>query len=67
MFPIFWYKIEEVIMSKEQARLFRDLVLEGHTLRAIRGFMEKAGHVLDEYDAPYIKIMVDILAEEKGD
>jgi len=54
-------------MSEEQARLFRDLVLEGHTLRAIRGFMEQAGHVLDEYDAPYIKMMVDILAEEKGE
>jgi len=54
-------------MSEEAAKMFRALVLKGHTLRAIRGLMEQVGHVLDEYDAPYIKIMVDILAEEKGD
>ena len=67
MCPKFADKIEEVIMSEEATELFRSLVLEGHTLRKIKGYMEEAGHPLDEYDAPYIKIMIDILTEEKGD
>lgn len=54
-------------MSEEATKIFRSLVLEGHTLRKIKGYMEEAGHSLDEYDAPYIKMMIDILAEEKGD
>lgn len=54
-------------MSEEEAVLFRSLVLEGYTLRRIRGCMKEKGYTLGEEDAPYIRMMIDILTTEEGE